>query len=177
MHLRRWYATVHTEQLAQHNFAALTAASGHIQLFQHSQQEKGKVYTIRRHDGSLCTQKQPETAFTAYTMTAAGEVPEAQLTKLLDPHVDRRTKQHIEVLRCLGLVESVVTPENGASPVPLAPTVASRLAHTHTHTHCLASPTSLQCTGVSIARRHSVCTAQTYMQRRCTAALLWLCRE
>ena len=118
-------------------------------------------------------------ASTACTMAAAGEVPEAQLTKLLDPHVDRRTKQHIEVLRCLGLVESVVTPENGASPVPLAPTVASRLAHTHMHTE-LASPTCLQCTGVSIAWSHPVCpvcTAQTYMQCRCTAALLWLCRE
>ena len=50
-----------------------------------------------------------------------------QLIKLLDLNVDRRTKQHIEILRCLGLVESVVIPESGDKPVPLAPTVASRL--------------------------------------------------
>ncbi|KAA6420263.1 MAG: hypothetical protein FRX49_09747 [Trebouxia sp. A1-2] len=48
------------------------------------------------------------------------------LIKLLDLNVDRRTKQHIEILRCLGLVESVVIPESGDRPVPLAPTVASR---------------------------------------------------
>ncbi|KAL0040405.1 hypothetical protein WJX77_006212 [Trebouxia sp. C0004] len=54
------------------------------------------------------------------------DLPEVQLIKLLDLNVDRRTKQHIEILRCLGLVESVVIPESGDRPVPLAPTVASR---------------------------------------------------
>ncbi|KAL0049611.1 hypothetical protein WJX82_006036 [Trebouxia sp. C0006] len=54
------------------------------------------------------------------------DLPEVQLIKLLDLNVDRRTKQHIEILRCLGLVESVVIPESGDKPVPLAPTVASR---------------------------------------------------
>lgn len=60
-------------------------------------------------------------------MTGTGDLPEVQLIKLLDLNVDRRTKQHIEILRCLGLVESVVIPESGDRPVPLAPTVASRL--------------------------------------------------
>ena len=60
-------------------------------------------------------------------MTGTGDLPEVQLIKLLDLNVDRRTKQHIEILRCLGLVESVVIPESGDKPVPLAPTVASRL--------------------------------------------------
>jgi len=60
-------------------------------------------------------------------VTGTGDLPEVQLIKLLDLNVDRRTKQHIEILRCLGLVESVVIPESGDRPVPLAPTVASRL--------------------------------------------------
>ena len=59
-------------------------------------------------------------------MLDAGELPETERIKLLDLNVDRRTKQHIEILRCLGLVESVVTPVVGDRPVPLAPTVASR---------------------------------------------------
>ncbi len=66
-------------------------------------------------------------------MAAAGDLPETQLIGLLDLHVDKRTKQHIEMLRCLGLVESVVTPEgNGERPIPLAPTVASR-SHSAPH--------------------------------------------
>ena len=58
---------------------------------------------------------------------AAGDLPAAQLEEVLEPRADQRTKQHIELLRCLGLVESVVIPdEGGERPVPLAPTVASR---------------------------------------------------
>ena len=57
----------------------------------------------------------------------AGDLSDAQLLDLMDNNADRRTKQHIEILRCLGLVESVVTPHNdGDRPEPLAPTVASR---------------------------------------------------
>lgn len=58
----------------------------------------------------------------------AGDLSAAQLETLLDPRADQRTKQHIEVLRCLGLVESVVIPDDAADEklVPLAPTVASR---------------------------------------------------
>ena len=60
-------------------------------------------------------------------MCLAGDLPAARLEELLDPRADQRTKQHIEVLRCLGLIESVVIPDAAAErPVPLAPTVASR---------------------------------------------------
>lgn len=59
--------------------------------------------------------------------TLAGDLPAAKLEELLDPRADQRTKQHIEVLRCLGLVESVVIPDDRAErPLALAPTVASR---------------------------------------------------
>ena len=60
-------------------------------------------------------------------MPSAGDLPAAKLEELLDPRADQRTKQHIEMLRLLGLVESVVIPDKGNQrPVPLAPTVASR---------------------------------------------------
>ena len=61
-------------------------------------------------------------------MRNAGDLPAATLEGLLDPRADQRTKQHIEVLRCLGLVDSVVIPDDAADEklVPLAPTVASR---------------------------------------------------
>lgn len=70
-----------------------------------------------------------EIPFNQQPWTPVGDLPAAKLEELLDSRADQRTKQHIEVLRCLGLVESVVIPDDRAErPVPLAPTVASRQA-------------------------------------------------
>ena len=64
-----------------------------------------------------------------HLLRTAGDLPAAKLEELLDPRADQRTRQHIEMLRCLGLVNSVVIPDPAAEkPISLAPTIASRQA-------------------------------------------------
>lgn len=56
-----------------------------------------------------------------------GDLPEEERSNLMDQRGDTRTSQHMEMLRCLGLIESiVVAPSDGKAAFSVAPTVASR---------------------------------------------------
>ena len=60
---------------------------------------------------------------------AAGDLPEEERDALMDHRADIRTSQHMEILRCLGLVESVVVAPPASSSkecFSITPSVASR---------------------------------------------------